>query len=212
MFSGVNLSKIASIKEKMTATDDDSELECRVCRGGPDLPSRPLFSPCLCSGSIGLVHQECLEAWLKHSQKDNCELCKQKYNFDPEYAENVPDVLPIGVLLCSALKFLPYIFRVLMGPFLWLLYAPSCTNLVYKAWFRKDAYSKTFFSKDWHYTNYLKADTLTVMFKDSTTGLVLMGVIVISSVVLVRLAHEIILSTTLIQLSRTRNLTHTIAV
>lgn len=194
----------------MTAADDDPELECRVCRGGPDLPSRPLFSPCLCSGSIGLVHQDCLEAWLKHSQKDNCELCKQKYNFDPEYAENVPDVLPIGVLLYSALKFLPYVFRVLMGPFLWLLYAPSCTNLVYKAWFRKDAYSKTFFSKDWHYTNYLEADTLAVMFKDSTTGLVLMGVIIISSVVLVRSALDSVLNT-LFTPSWITNLTYTIA-
>ena len=194
----------------MTAADDDPELECRVCRGGPDLPSRPLFSPCLCSGSIGLVHQDCLEAWLKHSRKDNCELCKQKYNFDPEYAENVPDVLPIGVLLYSALKFLPYVFRVLMGPFLWLLYAPSCTNLVYKAWFRKDAYSKTFFSKDWHYKNYLEADTLAVMFKDSTTGLVLMGVIIISSVVLVRSALDSVLHTLFI-LFRIPSLTYTIA-
>lgn len=32
----------------------EEELECRVCRTVDD---RPLFSPCLCNGSIGLVHQ-----------------------------------------------------------------------------------------------------------------------------------------------------------
>jgi E3 ubiquitin-protein ligase DOA10 len=166
----------------MTGVDDEVELECRVCRGGPDLPSRPLFSPCLCSGSIGLVHQDCLEAWLKHSQKESCELCKQKYAFDPEYAENVPDILPFRVVLYSALKLLPVIFRVVMAVILWLLLAPSCTNLIYKMWFRKDIFSKTFFAKDSHFPT---TQTAIIVLKDSTTGLVLMGVICISVIVLV---------------------------
>jgi E3 ubiquitin-protein ligase DOA10 len=165
-----------------TGVDDEVELECRVCRGGPDLPLRPLFSPCLCSGSIGLVHQDCLEAWLKHSQKESCELCKQKYAFDPEYAENVPDILPFRVVLFSALKLLPVILRVVMAVILWLLLAPSCTNLIYKMWFRKDVFSKTFFAKDSHLPT---TQTAIMVLKDSTTGLVLMGVICISVIVLV---------------------------
>jgi hypothetical protein len=35
--------------------------ECRVCRGGAE-PGRPLYSPCLCSGSIKHCHQDCLGA------------------------------------------------------------------------------------------------------------------------------------------------------
>lgn len=31
---------------------------------------RPLFSPCKCSGSIGLVHQDCLMSWLEVTRRD----------------------------------------------------------------------------------------------------------------------------------------------
>ena len=51
--------------------DDSNDIdsrECRVCRSNSE-DGRPLFTPCLCSGSIGLVHQDCLEAWLAHSKK-----------------------------------------------------------------------------------------------------------------------------------------------
>ena len=39
--------------------DEIEELECRVCRSSGD--ERPLYSPCKCSGSVGKVHQDCLE-------------------------------------------------------------------------------------------------------------------------------------------------------
>ena len=48
--------------------NDFDSRECRVCRSNSE-DGRPLFTPCLCSGSIGLVHQDCLEAWLTHSKK-----------------------------------------------------------------------------------------------------------------------------------------------
>lgn len=37
---------------------------CRVCRseGGAD---RPLFHPCICTGSIKWIHQECLVQWMR---------------------------------------------------------------------------------------------------------------------------------------------------
>jgi E3 ubiquitin-protein ligase DOA10 len=180
----------------MTTLDDDSELECRVCRGGPEIPLRPLFSPCLCSGSIGLVHQDCLEAWLEHSRKDTCELCKQKYTFDPEYAENAPEIIPIGILLYSGLKklfveIIPFIFRISLAIFLWLSIAPLLTSWMYKLWFRSDSFDTAFVA------NLIakllipesKPEAIKVLlgmfFRDSTTGLVLMGVIAISFIVLV---------------------------
>ena len=38
---------------------------CRVCRceGSAD---RPLFHPCICTGSIKFIHQECLVQWLRY--------------------------------------------------------------------------------------------------------------------------------------------------
>jgi|688.fasta_scaffold597003_1 hypothetical protein len=38
---------------------------CRVCRceGSAD---KPLFHPCICTGSIKFIHQECLVQWLRY--------------------------------------------------------------------------------------------------------------------------------------------------
>lgn len=170
----------------MSAADDDSELECRVCRGGPDLPLHPLFSPCLCSGSIGLVHQDCLEAWLKHSRKESCELCKQKYTFDPEYAKDAPDIIPISVIMYSVLKYVPFLFRIVMAIFLWLIFAPLCTNAMYKILFRTKFFGKLLESARISPFGQDSVQTpLPILFQDCTTGLVLIGVIAISFIVLV---------------------------
>ena len=47
---------------------------CRVCRC-EGTAERPLFHPCICTGSIKYIHQECLLQWLKYSKKEFCELC-----------------------------------------------------------------------------------------------------------------------------------------
>jgi E3 ubiquitin-protein ligase MARCH1/8 len=39
----------------------------------------PLIAPCLCDGSMKFVHQECLQKWIKSSDKECCELCKYQY-------------------------------------------------------------------------------------------------------------------------------------
>ena len=62
-------------------TDHDIDM-CRVCRT-ESTPNRPLFYPCVCTGSIKYIHQECLLEWLKYSKKEYCELCKHKYTFQP---------------------------------------------------------------------------------------------------------------------------------
>lgn len=54
-----------------------------------------LYHPCLCTGSIKYVHQECLLQWLKYSKKDVCELCNHKFSFRPVYREDMPDRLPL---------------------------------------------------------------------------------------------------------------------
>ncbi|KAJ8376583.1 hypothetical protein SKAU_G00071630 [Synaphobranchus kaupii] len=51
---------------------------CRVCRS-EGTPDKPLYHPCVCTGSIKFIHQECLVQWLKHSRKEYCELCKHRF-------------------------------------------------------------------------------------------------------------------------------------
>ncbi|XP_046384781.1 uncharacterized protein LOC124155087 [Ischnura elegans] len=39
----------------------------------------PLESPCLCKGTIGMVHRSCLERWLTEARRYTCELCGFQY-------------------------------------------------------------------------------------------------------------------------------------
>jgi len=53
---------------------------CRICHEGEgEGEGERLISPCLCSGSVGLLHRSCIEKWLSAVNKDTCELCGQKY-------------------------------------------------------------------------------------------------------------------------------------
>lgn len=111
------------------------ERECRVCRGGSET-GRSLCRPCLCSGSIALVHQDCLEAWLAHSKTESCELCNTKYQFSPKYKEDAPDLIPIQLLVFSITKHLiwkliPYCFRLLSAAALWIVVVPFVTTFIY---------------------------------------------------------------------------------
>ncbi|TRY63240.1 hypothetical protein TCAL_00377 [Tigriopus californicus] len=54
-----------------------SHVICRICHEGDRLI--PLISPCACSGSVGTIHQVCLEKWLSTVNKDDCELCGRKF-------------------------------------------------------------------------------------------------------------------------------------
>jgi E3 ubiquitin-protein ligase DOA10 len=126
--------------------DDHSqnqELECRVCRVGGDL-ERPLFTPCKCTGSIGSVHQDCLEAWLNHSKKDTCELCGAKYEFAPQYSADTPKVIsPLvfvkSIFKLTILKALPFTCRVLLALLIWLVLVPLGTTFAYCTCMRRNA-------------------------------------------------------------------------
>jgi len=54
-----------------------SGIFCRICHDGEG--SERLISPCMCSGSMALVHRTCIEKWLSTANNDNCELCHHKY-------------------------------------------------------------------------------------------------------------------------------------
>ena len=82
--------------------EEDEEI-CRVCRSNGS-PEKPLFHPCICTGSIRHVHQECLTQWLQHSRKEYCELCNYKYTFKPIYSPDMPKRLPVKDLFIGLLK------------------------------------------------------------------------------------------------------------
>ncbi|GMR52789.1 hypothetical protein PMAYCL1PPCAC_22984, partial [Pristionchus mayeri] len=115
--------------------DDGDTLMCRVCRGDEG----DLYYPCLCTGSIKYVHQECLVEWLKYSKKEVCELCNHKYSFEPIYRSDMPKALPIGEiirgLLLSVRNFLKtwLIYTIVM--FAWLGIVPITASRVFTAVF-----------------------------------------------------------------------------
>mmetsp|Transcript_22137 Transcript_22137/g.61597 ORF Transcript_22137/g.61597 Transcript_22137/m.61597 type:complete len:1302 (+) Transcript_22137:1087-4992(+) len=89
---------------------------------------------------MGMVHQECLISWLEATRGDGrCEICKFKFHFDPQYAENTPDRLPahevlLGLSSRFLAKWLPLALRILFAVFLWLVVAPYLTNCLYLGW------------------------------------------------------------------------------
>ena len=61
--------------------EDRSEGQCRICLGG--IEEGRLISPCLCRGTVRLVHVECLNAWRQASANPaslvRCDQCGYKY-------------------------------------------------------------------------------------------------------------------------------------
>lgn len=69
---------------------------CRICLMEDNEVDNPLFAPCKCSGSMRLIHHECLKTWfankrvVKHSaivttyfwKNLECELCKTAYPYE----------------------------------------------------------------------------------------------------------------------------------
>jgi len=122
----------------MDFDDDGSADICRVCRldGSPD---RPLFHPCVCTGSIRYVHQECLVQWLKYSKKEFCELCKHRYSFTPIYAPDMPKRLAladiISGLLRSVATAVKFWIHYTVVAFMWLGVVPLMSCRIYRCLF-----------------------------------------------------------------------------
>ncbi len=59
-------------------------MECRICKDSETVRAK-LIAPCICSGSIGLVHRRCLEDWqhyqFSHGTEDTsvCSMCNTAY-------------------------------------------------------------------------------------------------------------------------------------
>jgi len=95
--------------------DDDHQADiCRVCRC-EGCSERPLFYPCICTGSIKYIHQECLVQWMRYSRKEYCELCGYRFSFTPIYSPDMPRRLPMrdvaAGLLSSVATAVKYVLK-----------------------------------------------------------------------------------------------------
>uniref|UniRef100_A0AAZ3Q6I8 E3 ubiquitin-protein ligase MARCHF6 n=1 Tax=Oncorhynchus tshawytscha TaxID=74940 RepID=A0AAZ3Q6I8_ONCTS len=136
---------------------------CRVCRS-EGTPDKPLYHPCVCTGSIKFIHQECLVQWLKHSRKEYCELCKHRFAFTPIYSPDMPPRLPIqdicAGLLTSVGTAIRYWFHYTLVAFAWLGVVPLTACRIYKCLFTGSVTSLLTLPLDMLSTDNLLADCL----------------------------------------------------
>ncbi|XP_020288233.1 E3 ubiquitin-protein ligase MARCH6 [Pseudomyrmex gracilis] len=111
---------------------------CRVCRS-EGLADRPLFHPCICTGSIKWIHQECLVQWMRYSRKEYCELCGYRFSFTPIYSPDMPRRLPlrdvVGGLFSSIVTAVKYWLHYTLVAVAWLGIVPLTARRTYRALF-----------------------------------------------------------------------------
>ncbi|XP_049958732.1 E3 ubiquitin-protein ligase MARCHF6 isoform X1 [Schistocerca serialis cubense] len=111
---------------------------CRVCRSEGS-PERPLFHPCICTGSIKWIHQECLVQWMRYSRKEYCELCGHRFSFTPIYSPDMPRRLPLrdvaGGLLTSIATAVKYWLHYTLVAVAWLGVVPLTACRIYRCLF-----------------------------------------------------------------------------
>ncbi|CAB3989401.1 E3 ubiquitin- ligase MARCH6 isoform X1 [Paramuricea clavata] len=111
---------------------------CRVCRA-EGTKEKPLYHPCICTGSIKYIHQECLVQWLKHSKKEYCELCTHRFTFKPIYAPDMPTRLPVtdfvSGLIRTVLRAVRFWFHYILVAFAWLGVVPLTAYRIYRCLF-----------------------------------------------------------------------------
>ncbi|KAM8849530.1 E3 ubiquitin-protein ligase MARCHF6-like isoform 2-T2 [Spinachia spinachia] len=136
---------------------------CRVCRS-EGTQDKPLFHPCVCTGSIKFIHQECLLQWLKHSRKEYCELCKHRFAFTPIYSPDMPSRLPVqdifAGLVSSVGTAIRYWFHYTLVAFAWLGVVPLTACRIYKCLFTGSVSSLLTLPLDMLSTQNLLADCL----------------------------------------------------
>ncbi|KAK1884968.1 E3 ubiquitin-protein ligase MARCH6 [Dissostichus eleginoides] len=126
---------------------------CRVCRS-EGTPDKPLYHPCVCTGSIKFIHQECLVQWLKHT----------RFAFTPIYSPDMPSRLPIqdicAGLLTSVGTAIRYWFHYTLVAFAWLGVVPLTACRIYKCLFTGSVSSLLTLPLDMLSTENLLADCL----------------------------------------------------
>ncbi|QLG73818.1 hypothetical protein HG535_0F03290 [Zygotorulaspora mrakii] len=122
-----------------TYDDVPAGASCRICRG-EHTTENPLFHPCKCKGSIKYIHESCLMEWIASKNIDitksgtvvNCDICHYPINFKTKYAENMPERIPMSLLLkrsCISHFFrLKEIITIVLAAVLFLIGVPLTWN------------------------------------------------------------------------------------
>ncbi|XP_053739411.1 E3 ubiquitin-protein ligase MARCHF6-like isoform X1 [Synchiropus splendidus] len=160
-------------------TAEDGDI-CRVCRTEGTL-DKPLFHPCVCTGSIKFVHQECLLQWLKHSRKEYCEVCSHQFAFAPIYSPDMPSRLPFqdifSGLAISVGRAIRYWFHYTLVALAWLGVVPLTACRIYKCLFIGSLSSLLTLPLDMLSTQNLTADCLQGCFVVTCTLCAFIGLV-----------------------------------
>lgn len=133
-----------------SAPMQDDEDVCKICRTEADAESGPLYTPCKCKGTIGRVHATCLMDWLAATnphgaRTERCEVCGTAYRFHKVYAKDVPNKLPLTVIVkrivISACWAHVTALRALLVAFCWIGLLPWCTVWMWRLYFWSGANS-----------------------------------------------------------------------
>lgn len=116
---------------------------CRICRG-ENTSDSPLFHPCKCRGSIKYIHESCLLEWVASKNVDlarpganvKCDICHYSIQFKTLYDENMPDRIPVGLVirttLGSVFKEAQAVIRIVMATTLLVVGIPLAWNTLGK--------------------------------------------------------------------------------
>lgn len=73
----------------ITTVQEEEEVRCRICFNDENTEEDPLFRPCKCRGSVGLVHRNCLNAWREHPDNPQahfqCVNCNYHYRIQDSW-------------------------------------------------------------------------------------------------------------------------------
>lgn len=134
---------------------------CRVCRSEGQ-SDRQLFHPCICTGSIKWIHQDCLMQWMRYSHKEYCELCGHRFSFTPIYSPDMPKILPFidiaSGLISSVAAAVKYWLHYTLVAFAWLGVMPLTAYRTYKFLFSGSVDMLLSFPFDLFTTDNLAAD------------------------------------------------------
>jgi len=126
--------------EETTKEEEEEEEEeiCRICRCEQE-HDRPLYHPCICTGSIRYVHEDCLLQWLSHGtggNRSSCELCGHKFSFTPVYETGAPPSLTVAefarLSIIRGIKFIPFGIRVIIVGITWGIFIPLATCVMFR--------------------------------------------------------------------------------
>lgn len=153
---------------------------CRVCRSEGQA-DRQLFHPCICTGSIKWIHQDCLQQWMRYSHKEYCELCGHRFSFMPIYAPDMPKILPFidiaSGLISSVVAAVKYWLHYSLVAFAWLGVMPLTAYRTYKFLFSGSVDMLLSFPFDIFTTDNLAADVLRGGFVVTCTLFVFIGLV-----------------------------------